>query len=279
MKMTEIHQEVEESSVEGADEPEREPFLSRHQESESANEVGKFSSCERGASHSDDCISLLETLKYRHGGEEAEIDVATMDQQQQCRICLDVGGDDLISPCQCRGTQKFVHRSCLDHWRAAKEGFAFAHCTECRTLFNLRANVPADRWWLRLKFQLLVIRDHAVIYIVVQLVVASFSLLIYSLYGEELKEMFGYEHHPYGFHALAVIVILLVGLLYGFFIAIICGQRISKRHYHVLAKQELTKEYVVQNLSDIEAPSVLEPGHINELQSLDIHQFGDVLLL
>lgn len=36
---------------------------------------------------------------------------------------------------------------------------------------------------------------------------------------------------------------MLVGLLYGFFIAIICGQRINERHYHVLAKQELTKVY------------------------------------
>lgn len=40
---------------------------------------------------------------------------------------------------------------------------------------------------------------------------------------------------------LAVVVSVLMGLLYGFFIAIICGQRISNRHYHVLAKQELTK--------------------------------------
>jgi hypothetical protein len=39
----------------------------------------------------------------------------------------------------------------------------------------------------------------------------------------------------------AVLAIVLVGLLYGFFIAIICGQRITERHYHVLAKQELTK--------------------------------------
>lgn len=39
----------------------------------------------------------------------------------------------------------------------------------------------------------------------------------------------------------AVLAIVLVGLLYGFFIAIICGQRINERHYHVLAKQELTK--------------------------------------
>lgn len=51
-----------------------------------------------------------------------------------------------------------------------QEGFAFSHCTECRVAFLLRANVPADRWWLRLKFQFLVARDHAFIFIVVQLV-------------------------------------------------------------------------------------------------------------
>lgn len=39
----------------------------------------------------------------------------------------------------------------------------------------------------------------------------------------------------------SVLAVILVGLLYGFFIAIICGQRINERHYHVLAKQELTK--------------------------------------
>jgi E3 ubiquitin-protein ligase DOA10 len=29
-------------------------------------------------------------------------------------------GDELISPCMCKGTQQFVHRSCLDHWRSLK---------------------------------------------------------------------------------------------------------------------------------------------------------------
>lgn len=51
-----------------------------------------------------------------------------------------------------------------------QEGFAFSHCTECRAVFKLRANVPADRWWLRLRFQLLVARDHAFIFITVQMV-------------------------------------------------------------------------------------------------------------
>lgn len=121
-------------------------------------------------------------------------------------------------------------------------------------MFVLRANVPPDRWWLRLKFQFLVARDHAFIFIIVQLVilviicpitlrsftsasnqvwlkflhyyydinfivmidfsrevfamcfeqiVAFLGVLVYKFYGEELREMFGYEEHPYGFYAMA----------------------------------------------------------------------------
>eukprot|EP00250_Pteridium_aquilinum_P007574 c17253_g1_i2 orf=304-918(+) len=200
--MTIHYHELEETSTAESGEPESEPFFPRLHADESADGERESTFSDGNRSHSSENISLLEIKVHHQGGKEVENDPATIDQPQ-CRICLDVGGNDLISPCQCRGTQKFVHRACLDYWRAAKEGFAFAHCTECRALFCLRANVPADRGWLRLKFQLLVLRDHAAIFIVVQLVVASFSILVYTLYGEELKEMFGYEHHPYGFHALA----------------------------------------------------------------------------
>lgn len=189
----------------------------------------------------------------------------------QCRICLDNEGDDLIAPCHCKGTQKYVHRSCLDNWRSTKEGFAFSHCTECRAAFLLRANVPPDRWWLRLKFQLLVARDHTLIFFIVQLVVVFLGMLVYRLYGDELREMFGYEEHPYAFYALAILAIILVGLLYGFFIAIICGQRITERHYHVLAKQELTKEYIVEDLEGADLMPDLDPTHVTELRTLGLY--------
>lgn len=191
--------------------------------------------------------------------------------QPLCRICLDTGGEDLIAPCHCKGTQKYVHRSCLDNWRSTKEGFAFAHCTECRAVFILRANVPPDRWWLRLKFQFLVARDHAFIFVIVQLIVAFLGVLVYKFYGEELREMFGYEEHPYGFYTMAVLAVVLVGLLYGFFIAIICGQRINERHYHVLAKQELTKEYIVEDRESNKDVPELDPSHVTELRMLGLY--------
>ncbi|MBA0598028.1 hypothetical protein Gorai_007808, partial [Gossypium raimondii] len=358
-----------------------------------------------------DCIVVSEDLEEINVDETSHLVNA---DHPQCRICLDNEGDDLIAPCHCRGTQKYVHRSCLDNWRSTKEGFAFAHCTECRALFILRANVPPDRWWLRLKFQFLVARDHAFIFVIVQLeqveipmeilegahnqfdiimiatfskegedwrqignllaiskdtrsdvdgvkitdlvftiksdsaerkliaefkkdleslkafnsvktslleknmmevrlesnakgnmaitlyeslhklqdelklhneelhmaekrarrlteeIVAFLGVLVYKFYGEELREMFGYDEHPYGFYTMAVLAIVLVGLLYGFFIAIICGQRINERHYHVLAKQELTKEYVVEDREDNKNTPELDPSHVTELRILGV---------
>ncbi|EPS58209.1 hypothetical protein M569_16607, partial [Genlisea aurea] len=69
----------------------------------------------------------------------------------------------------------------------------------------------------------------------------------------------------------AVLAILLVGLLYGFFIAIICGQRINERHYHILAKQELTKEYVVEDRDENEDSEELDPVHETELRMLGLY--------
>jgi uncharacterized membrane protein len=34
-------------------------------------------------------------------------------------------------------------------------------------------------------------------------VVAFLGVLIYKFYGDELREMFGYEEHPYGFYTMA----------------------------------------------------------------------------
>ncbi|XP_052312565.1 uncharacterized protein LOC7469466 isoform X2 [Populus trichocarpa] len=164
----------------------------------------------------------------------------------QCRICLDNEGEDLIAPCHCKGTQKYVHRSCLDNWRSTKEGFAFAHCTECRAMFVLRANVPADRWWLRLKFQFLVARDHAFIFVVVQLIVAFLGVLVYKFYGEELREMFGYEEHPYGFYTMA-------GMTGGIF------------------RSRTIFEYVVEDREASKDVPELGASHVSELRMLGLY--------
>ncbi|CAH9102978.1 unnamed protein product [Cuscuta epithymum] len=88
-----------------------------------------------------------------------------------CRICLECDGqddDDLISPCMCKGTQQFVHRTCLDHWRSVKEGFAFSHCTTCKAQFHLRVAELEDSSWRNIKFRLFVARDIFLVFLAVQ---------------------------------------------------------------------------------------------------------------
>ncbi|CAE8712209.1 unnamed protein product [Polarella glacialis] len=59
-----------------------------------------------------------------------------------CRFCLESDcqfGDDLLSPCGCRGTSRYVHCSCLDHWRIS--GFdpkTVTHCGTCKAQFKLQ---------------------------------------------------------------------------------------------------------------------------------------------
>lgn len=305
--------------------------------------------------------------------ERDQIDLeAGPGQQPQCRICLDSDGRDFIAPCKCRGSAKFVHRECLDHWRSVKEGFAFAHCTTCKAPYHLRVQVPADRKWRTLKFRFFVTRDIIFIFVIVQLIIISLSYSIYSIdhhQNDWLRLMWGFESpvrffyicgallffallgisgcvitcydrrvrndlaqpcrelclcccHPsvcadchlsgtfcmwtdcpacfegcagtagecstciggageagapliviMGLVALALFTV--IGIFYSVLVATMIGQRIWQRHYHILAKRMLTKEYVVEDLdgemlgSDW-APPPLPPEHLQQLKSLGL---------
>jgi len=52
-------------------------------------------------------------------------------REGQCRVCLEPGGD-LIAPCQCSGTSKWIHRDCLNRWRASRSNpKCLTNCCEC----------------------------------------------------------------------------------------------------------------------------------------------------
>ena len=63
-----------------------------------------------------------------------------------CRFCLDTGSaDSMIAPCLCAGTSKFVHRCCLDEWRAQEaQPRAFTHCPSCKFQYIADCCPPED---------------------------------------------------------------------------------------------------------------------------------------
>jgi putative AlgH/UPF0301 family transcriptional regulator len=71
------------------------------------------------------------------------------DLLRKCRICLELeenslgqGAEDLISPCNCRGTQKYVHKSCLAEWQRVSlqqpNPRRAYECSVCKTIFSFK---------------------------------------------------------------------------------------------------------------------------------------------
>ncbi|KAJ3675240.1 hypothetical protein LUZ60_004282 [Juncus effusus] len=293
-----------------------------------------------------------------------------------CRICLEDDGGDFISPCKCKGTSKYVHRHCLDQWRAVKEGFAFSHCTTCKAPYYLRVQVATYRNWRRLKFRFFVTRDILFIFAAVQLVISALAYVVYFFDSHNQFWLFmkwGFDHEIIFYYAcgallffafvglsgccitcfdesirsdpslpcaelcywccqpsygtrsahynhmgstdctfcclcsdghfgecgdccdcnsgssngdsdgcayifliigLVVLVALaVVGIFYSVLVATMIGQRIWQRHYHILAKRMLTKEYVVESVDfdgTVWSPPPLPLEHVEQLNSLGL---------
>ncbi|XP_047091136.1 uncharacterized protein LOC124702983 [Lolium rigidum] len=303
--------------------------------------------------------------------KSSEIDLeAGAGDQLQCRICLETDGRDFIAPCKCKGTSKYVHRDCLDHWRAVKEGFAFSHCTTCKAPYYLRVHVHTDRKWRTMKFRFFVTRDILFIFALVQFVISALAYLVHFIDGYQqywLRTSWGFDNEVSFYYIcgallffallglsgcfitcydrrvrsdlaqpcrelclcccqpgmcadchlpgtlcmwtdcttcfegcattagecggclggageaglpllliMGVIVLGLftvVGIFYSVLVATMVGQRIWQRHYHILAKRMLTKEYVVEDVDGERAdwsPPPLPAEHVQQLKSLGL---------
>ncbi len=65
-----------------------------------------------------------------------------MNEEITCRICFDSEPiNQLIKPCDCDGSSKFVHRQCLKKWiRLASNREAANRCMECRKEYIKKEN-------------------------------------------------------------------------------------------------------------------------------------------
>ena len=66
----------------------------------------------------------------------------------ECRICLEDGLEEqLISPCSCDGTSKWVHESCLQRWREETVGRdSSRRCEICRAYYLIERVNPLETY-------------------------------------------------------------------------------------------------------------------------------------
>lgn len=145
-----------------------------------------------------------------------------MEDEYVCRICLEEDSRHrLIAPCACRGSQRWVHRECLDKWRSMREDRAFSRCTECLQSYQLVCLTQDSRCDLcarRTRFCYLVSRDLSVVVLATQLCIAVFALIAWAIDGSShsFADSFGMEKNLVSFYYLVGLFcsLSLLGLLY-----------------------------------------------------------------
>ena len=69
---------------------------------------------------------------------------------KECRICLESDDtEELFSPCKCKGSLKFVHRSCLESWRVSNNTTSLNRCELCN--YEYRYITLVNNGFLRYK--------------------------------------------------------------------------------------------------------------------------------
>ncbi|KAJ6759525.1 RING/FYVE/PHD ZINC FINGER SUPERFAMILY PROTEIN [Salix koriyanagi] len=67
-----------------------------------------------------------------------------------------------------------------------------------------------------------------------------------------------------------VIIFAILGIAYGFLATTMAIQKIWQRHYHILIKRELTKEYMVEDLHGSYTPAKLDSEHEERLKMVNL---------
>jgi len=97
--------------------------------------------------------SIENNLKYaiiKYGNDNIKCRIND-DEYNECRICYEESTDEnpYLFPCKCAGTMRFIHESCLNHWRNDNiDNMNFHKCNECNTFYQKSFSRPLEKNFL-----------------------------------------------------------------------------------------------------------------------------------
>jgi len=147
---------------------------------------------------------------------DRDSDVSSTEQghaSKTCRICLESDyPDDMIAPCRCKGSSRWVHRQCLDQWRIHETDRAFSKCTECLFEYHLETSPHQAHRFRKTKYYLMVMRDLCGVHLVVQLVIVALAWLASIIDEDRTVPHYINPDHPVGVYYLVGFLTLLCSL-------------------------------------------------------------------
>ena len=156
------------------------------------------------------------------------------DCEEICRICLSNGlNEELLSPCECRGTVSHIHYKCLIDWISVSKT---DNCNICRTQYNcveMTRTLPSVMAFLADTFkQIKRVFTAKILLTIVTIALIVWSLLLYLTY------VLFREYDV--FQKLCFWLLILMALLFAVWTAILVPEyrkwRIRNSVVHIRAK-------------------------------------------
>ena len=77
------------------------------------------------------------------------MDQSPSPRERICRFCFETAltlNSPLISPCECRGSQKFIHLICLNKWRNQNPSQNMSQCFVCRKPYTFPLEYQLEKF-------------------------------------------------------------------------------------------------------------------------------------
>lgn len=186
-----------------------------------------------------------------------------------CRICYEETCDrhDVVVPCLCSGSCKYICKECLQDWRAnGSTARSFTHCPTCDFEYHLESNGPVDQflqgticgclpatWFGRYNFfRYLVFSDFFVGFFIINAYLVQFGIFIRWIDSHEFlvhlmpwddvqkhdesEHLFkAFRHHKATYYATSLIITLtlvLIMICYQYYFT--CQAPVSKLRRSIL---------------------------------------------
>ncbi|RVD92200.1 hypothetical protein TUBRATIS_13020 [Tubulinosema ratisbonensis] len=113
------------------------------------------------------------------------------ERSYMCRICLSLDDtlDNIIAPCGCKGTMKYVHKRCLKIWRyKSKKIEEIKRCEQCLQIYNLEDEILPHFLLVKITSVLLLTILFIFVHFMINLLFETVAVVSIDMANYELNE-------------------------------------------------------------------------------------------
>lgn len=158
---------------------------------------------------------------------------------EECRICLEEDTyDNLISPCYCRGTNKYVHKKCLNQWRALSDNSEnIDKCPTCKFNYVFENTILMSKTRKNIIFNYFTkfIGNNIILLLLVNaLLLLFFSYIIYYINNSNYYILGHYEKDNH-FDSLSIVQLAII-LISAFYFLLFANSYYKSENKKILLK-------------------------------------------